>query len=191
LLAEFQGISVHGSVFSATRAGLATAELSLRPAEPEPHHLPHDEAMTELVCDLESRGVDCLTERELLAHRRLANDGRFDVEMWDPIHRRHRQHLPDIACEIHGTDYFIAIEVERRAKNVQIWREILRGFYYRIDVKGLIGVLYVAEAAARPHRISEIASDIGLGERFQLQMNSDADPLDGLLKIVDEHARSV
>jgi hypothetical protein len=190
LLERFDSVSPAGGVFAATRKGLDLAELNLRPAQPDVFHLAHDEAMTEIVCQLEAQHVDVLTERELYAYRRLEEDRRYDFEMYDDAHRRYVAHLPDMVCEIPGADKFIAIEVERRPKNVDRWRAILNAFSQRVDVNGFIGVLYVVDPSARPKRLRELSRETGLDERFRLRFIGDPELLDGLNAIVDCAARS-
>lgn len=184
LLERFNLISSAGGVFAATRKGLALSQLGLRPAEPDMCHLAHDEAMTEVVCDLESQRVDLLTERELYAYRRTVGDGRYDFEK-DDLRGGWVPHTPDMICEIPRANKFMVIEVELSPKNVDRWRATFRGFYNRLDVDGFIGVLYVADSSARPKRLKELAQEAGLGERFQLRLRGEQDPLDGLNSIVD------
>ncbi|MBJ7354370.1 MAG: hypothetical protein JHC98_06050 [Thermoleophilaceae bacterium] len=188
LLASFEGISTGGRVFAATREGLATASLPLRPAEPTTWFLPHDEAMTSVVCELERQHVDCLTEREIVARGRMMRDGRHEFELEEVRNGRRVQHRPDVVCELPDTDSFIAIEVELSPKNVDRWRDILRAFDRRIHVDGFIGVLYVAGPDARGSRIAALANETGLGARFQLRQTSDLDLLGGLVAIVNADA---
>lgn len=185
LLVELEDISFNGNVFAATRKGLELAGLDLRPARPDVFHLAHDEAMTEVVCNLESQLVPLLTERELRAYRRAEDDRRYDFEMYDDDFRRYISHLPDLVCEIQNADKFIAIEVERRPKNVPRWRAILGAYRHRVDVNGFIGVLYLVDPSARPKRLKELANEAGLEERFQLRYIGEPDPLGALNSIVD------
>lgn len=185
LLAGVDRVSPSGQVFAATREGLAATNKNLRPAEPTAWHLPHDEAMTAVVCALESQHVDCLTERELTAHSRIEQDDRYVFELMAERNRRPIRHRPDIVCEIPNANKFIAIEVELSPKNVDRWRDILRGFAHRVHVDGFIGVLYVVGPDARATRIAELARETSLGERFQIRPTCDPDLLDGLVSIVN------
>lgn len=185
LIAGFDHISTKGQVFAATREGLAAVNLPLPSAEPNTWTLRHEEAMTAVVCDLESQNVDCLTERQLVSHNRFSRDNRYAFELSEARNNRPARHRPDIVCEIPEVDKFIAIEVELSPKNVSRWRDILGAFASRVSVDGFIGVLYVADSAARPSRIEALANETGLGERFQLRPTSDPDLLGGLLAIIN------
>lgn len=185
LLNGFDRISSRGRVFAASREGLAAAGLSLRPTKPTIKDLPHEEAMTEVVCNLERQGINCLTERELIARNRFERDGRYEFELMAERNHRRRQHRPDIVCEIPKVEKFIAIEVELTPKNVDLWRDILGAFRRRVNVDGFIGVLYVAGPSARSSRLKELAEEAGLGNRFQLRLTSDANLFGGLAAIAD------
>lgn len=185
LIASFDRISMKGQVFAATREGLATVNLPLPTTEPNAWNLPHEEAMTAVVCELESQNVDCLTERQLISHNRCVRDGRYTFALREQRNNRPVWHRPDIVCEIPEADKFIAIEVELSPKNVSRWRDILRAFACRVNFDGFIGVLYVADASARPSRIAELADEAGLGDHFQLRSTSGLDLLDGLIAIMN------
>jgi hypothetical protein len=189
LVAHFDRVSTKGQVFAATRKGLTTANLPLPPAEPNAWTLRHEEAMTAVVCDLESQNVDCLTERQLIAHNRFARNDRYTFELREARNNRRVGHRPDIVCEIPDVDKFVAIEVELSPKNVSRWRDSLSAFSSRVNVDGFIGVLYVADSAARPSRIEELAREAGLGRRFQLRSTSDPDLLGGLIAIMKADRR--
>jgi hypothetical protein len=190
LIASFDLVSARGQVFAATREGLATASLPLPPAEPNAWTLRHEEAMTAVVCDLESQNVDCLTERQLISHNRIARDGRYAFELREARNNRPIRHRPDIVCEIPEADKFIAVEVELSPKNIDRWRDILGAFNRRVNVDGFIGVLYVADPSARPPRLKELAEEAGLGGRFQLRLTSDSYLLGGLAAIIDVERRT-
>lgn len=185
LLADFDRISPRGEVFAAMRKGLAVANLGLRPTTPTMEQLTHDEAMTEVVCDLEHQRVDCLTERELIARSRLERDGRHQFPLLKERNLSQVQHRPDIVCELGSHDKFIAIEVELSPKNVDRWRDILYAFSQRVHIDGFIGVLYVVGPSARGSRIAELAAETSLGDRFQLRRLGSPDLLDALLAIVE------
>lgn len=172
-------------MFATSRQGLAAVGLNLPPTVPTTWHLPHDEAMTAVVCNLERQGVVCLTEREVITRNRFERDGRFEFELTAERNHRRVQHRPDIVCEISTVERFIAIEVELSPKNVERWRDILGAFSRRVNVEGFMGVLYVADPSARPARLKELAEEVGLGDRIQLRLTSDPDLFGGLAAIVD------
>ncbi|MGB0873109.1 MAG: hypothetical protein ACPGYP_08245 [Solirubrobacterales bacterium] len=175
-----------GSVetFAATRAGIAMAELPLRVANPTWFSLTHDLAMTHVVAELESLTVDCVTEREMIAFRRIEGSDRYLFQVKRTSSRSATTHRADIVCEIPGYNKFIAVEVELSPKNNFRWDSYLQGYANRVGQDGFIGVLYLVGARSEYKRLATRASHSSLGDRFQLLRLGEENMLDGLAEVI-------
>jgi hypothetical protein len=167
-LSRTPNISPDGDVFIATRSGIAMSELPLREPKVCRFTMPHSFAMTEVVSQLERCDIDCLTERELLAQRRIDESERYVFPLMRPKNRWAKTHRPDIVCEVPGEDVFIAIEVELSPKDNERWDDILHSYANRVGINGFAGVLYLVGPGAERKRLSRHAQDTMLGDRFQL-----------------------
>jgi hypothetical protein len=184
LLHAVPNISFSGNAYIATRTGIATAELPLPVAEPKHSKSLHDFAMTEVVSWMESVGIDVLTERELTAHKRISNSGRYSFSIARRAGRFADTHKPDIICEVPEEDLFVAIEVELQPKSNERWRDILYGFQNRVGVDGFAGVLYLTGPGADVARLRRAAEWSSLGARFQQLDIAAPDYLPSLLEIL-------
>lgn len=188
-LAAAPQINRDGFVYHATATGLRLGELHLPVAVLSDTLLRHDLNATDVVTSLESRNVDCVTEREMRAYEREVEDARYLFEIDDRTTGRRVRHLGDIACEIPDADRFFVIEVELVPKTARRWRDILDGFKSRLDVAGFGGVLYLCSERARPSILRRIADEVGLADRLVV-LTIGNDPLDGLNDLVDAAAKS-
>lgn len=184
LLTSSPRITNDGLVFFATGAGLSAGQLALPVATPSIAIGAHDIAAGDVVASLESRGIDCVTEREMRFHQRAEGDGRYLFDVDDHTAGRRVRHLADIACEIPKADHFLAIEVELVPKTATRWRDTLDGFKNRIDVAGFAGVLYLCGENARASNLNRISREVGVDRRLRV-LSVDDDPLIGLHELID------
>lgn len=183
-LSRERNLSPSGDVFIATRLGIARSDLPLRVPKVSSWTLQHSFAMTDVVGRLERAGLACMTEREVLAHKRVEESNRYVFPLLRPKIRWANTHRPDIVCEVPGHDVFVAIEVELSPKENDRWDDILHSYANRVGFDGFVGVLYLVGPGAESKRLKRRAEYTSLNERFQLVKLEDPKILAGFNRVL-------
>ena len=179
-----------GSYYTATRLGIAWAELDLAPVNFSLATLSHDMALARIVGRLEEAGYPCKSERDMRLHERWEEDGRYIIKMRD--RGRTVEHFADVAFENPRTGTYIAIEVELTRKSRSRRLAILHGYEGRIDKRGLGGLLYLTGENCNPNQLRVSARNIGLDNAMTTAPYDGklpADALRKLMKMAQQRAR--
>lgn len=155
-------------LYFATADGIEVVGLPLRPETPNIATVTHGLAMTEVVTAFDLICPDCLTEREIRAHRRVTGDSRYLFQLVAPASIHWRHHRPDIIVELAGYDTFFAIEVEISPKSARRWTDILWSYSSRVAVDGFAGVLYLTDGRVSQKQLRKLAGESGLGGNFHV-----------------------
>jgi hypothetical protein len=147
-----------GSLFLATRTGIAVTALSVRAAgPPAPTWWAHHCAVAWMAAWLKLRGHGFLGGRELLEGDRWSGE----ISWRDRSGFKNAKHRPDlIACHHDGGR--IAIEVELAKKSTQRLRAILWRHAVWRSSSQTGGVVYVCADQEGRERITSVAADAGL-----------------------------
>lgn len=132
-LVAYERPTIDHGVYVATRAGLRLAGLELPAASVDIRCFHHDRALLDLALDLEAKGAELVTEREMRHHDEGAKgrvgESRYGIVL--PGGAEHGGlHYPDLIIlpadpESGGV---VAVEVERTAKNRARLERILAGY---------------------------------------------------------------
>lgn len=155
-----------GEAHLATRDGIQLTDLPLHESAPSNYTYSHSLACTDVVTEFEASGIECFTEREILAHQRLTKDNKylFGLRRSERLSKTHR---PDVVVEVSQEGHFVAIEVELAPKNLDRWTDIFGAFEDRVEVDGFLGVLYVTGSTVGQRRLSKLAAGTLLESRFK------------------------
>ncbi len=177
-----------GEAHLATRDGIELADLSLNESAPSNSTYSHSLACTDVVTEFEASGIECLTEREILARQRLAKNNKHLFAL-HRSERKSKTHRPDIVTEASREGHFVAIEVELVPKNLDRWIDIFGAFEDRVDVDGFLGVLYITGSTVGERRLAKLASGTRLESRFKSIPVKDPGMIPALKSIVIEASR--
>lgn len=183
-----------GEAHLATRDGIQLADLPLHESAPSNYTYSHSLACTDVVTEFEASGIECLTEREILAHQRLTKDNKylFGLRRSERLSKTHR---PDVVVEVSWEGHFVAIEVELVPKSLDRWIDIFGAFEDRVGVDGFLGVLYITGSAVSQKRLASLAIGTRLESRFKSVPVADPEMILALESIVikanQHHAREI
>jgi hypothetical protein len=156
---------LHGQaqVYLATRAGLRFAGLASLPAATVSlQSFTHELAVTQQLAVIEAAGFATLTEREMRAAEKSGAEGYWIAMGERTSQGRERIHRPDFVIQRRSGLW--AVEVELTAKTPERTQGILRA-YRRTE--RYAGVVYYLPSQAALDRVSAMAAELGMGERFQ------------------------
>jgi hypothetical protein len=157
-----------GSLFQATRVGVAVAAVPVRAAgPPAPTWWAHHCAVAWMAAWVKLRGHDLIGARELL--ERDAWSG--EIRWWDHSGYKKAKHRPDLVVR-RSTGGQVAIEVELTKKSVERLRAILYRHAVWRSAGQTGGVCYVCPDQDACERIKKHAADVGLfaGGRLRLEL---------------------
>lgn len=163
-LVEFRRPLIERGVYLATRAGLATAGLSLSAARVDIATFTHDRLVADLAVDLERGGAEVLTEREMRHHDEtpdLVEGGtRYAVTL--PSGGRH---YPDLLVALPSGRYQ-AVEVELTPKNRARRERILTGY---ARARHIETVTYHVASAQLSDLIGRTTASLAIGDLVEIR----------------------
>lgn len=164
---EFRRLFVgRPGVYVVTDVGLALSEVDLPKVGVDLRTYRHDSALVDLAIDLEGRGLEVLSERELRRADAGASAPRHAVVLGgEQADGRRRRHYPDMVVGDEGQPRF-AVELELAAKRTARLREILTA--YR-RASHLSAVVYYVEQPAVRQRLETLRDELQMSERLDLR----------------------
>jgi hypothetical protein len=147
-----------GSLFQATRLGVAVAEVSVAAAgAPAPTWWAHHCGVAWMAAWVKLRGHDLIGARELLDYDEWSGE----IRWWDHSGSKKSRHRPDLVAR-RRTGGQVAIEVELTKKSVERLRAILARHAAWRSGGQTGGVFYVCPDADACERIKKYAAEVGL-----------------------------
>ena len=140
------GVWGEGKLVAATRAGLALCGRGeLRPARFSLATVRHETTVAELAAQMERRGEQTLSEREIAARERESGERVFSAELKGE--RFHRADLLRVGSDGEPPE---AIEVELTAKGQSRLDELLRAWRWAVSDRRVSRVVYRCPPRIRP-----------------------------------------
>ena len=150
--------------YVATRAGLAVARSPLPPGKLDVRTLRHDLGLVDLGTELELRGLEVRTEREL-RHRHGARGAPDSLAVELPSGNGGRHHFPDLLVIGEDGQRF-AIELELTPKRTDRLERILRGYRRASEIAA---IRYYVEQPALAARIDELGRSLRMEDRLDVR----------------------
>lgn len=161
-LVDFQRPLIERGVYLATRAGLATAGLSLPPARVELATFAHDRIVADLAVDLERAGAEVVTEREMRHHDEGPDE---DAARYAVVLPSGGRHYPDLAVAL-PSGHYGAIEVELSPKNRARRERILTGY---ARARHIETVTYHVATPAVGELVRRSAASLGITDLIEIR----------------------
>lgn len=166
-LLDFQRLfTARPGSYTVTADGLGVAEVGLPRVGVDLRTYRHDAALVDVAIDLERRGLEVVSERELRAADAGAAEPRYAVVLGgQQADGRARRHYPDLIVGGEGQARF-AVELELAAKRTARLREILVA--YR-RAQHLQAVVYYAELPAVRTRLETLRDELSMADRLDVR----------------------